>query len=185
MARLWLKLWCFEQGAQARQADSGAADAPCGSRAQHELAPTQCAGSLTALPVARCLHLCFMDATQALAVGCSARFLCKARTPELCLLGKQFINQALACCAACNRGVLVSVLIWPLRGARCEWQQLLQQRDEALKQQQRLEASRNELARQQGQFKGLIAKANPKIVLVDTVYVQLITSELSQPQHGG
>ena len=53
-----------------------------------------------------------------------------------------------------------------LRGARCEWQQLVLQRDEALKQQRRLEASRNELARQQGQFKGLIAKASPELVLV-------------------
>ena len=51
------------------------------------------------------------------------------------------------------------VALW---GGRCEWQQLVQQRDEALKQQRRLEASRNELARQQGQFKGLIAKALPK-----------------------
>ena len=54
------------------------------------------------------------------------------------------------------------LLTWRLWGARCEWQQLVQQRDEALKQQRRLEASRNELARQQGQFKGLIAKALPK-----------------------
>ncbi len=38
------------------------------------------------------------------------------------------------------------------------WQQLVQQRDEAVEQRRRLEASRNELARQQGQFKGLIAK---------------------------
>ncbi|KAK9842257.1 hypothetical protein WJX81_002922 [Elliptochloris bilobata] len=45
-----------------------------------------------------------------------------------------------------------------LAPTQCEWQQLLLQRDEAVKQQRRLEASRNELARQQGQFKGLIAK---------------------------
>ncbi len=38
------------------------------------------------------------------------------------------------------------------------WRQLVQQRDEAVEQRRRLEASRNELARQQGQFKGLIAK---------------------------
>jgi hypothetical protein len=42
---------------------------------------------------------------------------------------------------------------------RSERQQLLDERDDALEQLRRLEASRDELARQQGQYKGRIAKA--------------------------
>ena len=45
-AQTWLDCGCAEQASQARQADSGAACAPCESRAQHELMPTQCASSL-------------------------------------------------------------------------------------------------------------------------------------------
>ena len=43
---------------------------------------------------------------------------------------------------------------------RSERQQLLDERDEALEQLRRLTLSRNDLARQQGQYKGRIAKVH-------------------------
>lgn len=92
------------------------------------------------------------------AFTCNVKVSCSA----LVLGERTFTTQAPACCAARKGGVLVFLAYWRLRGARCEWQQLVQQRDEALKQQRRLETSRNELARQRGQFKGLIAKALPE-----------------------
>ena len=47
----------------------------------------------------------------------------------------------------------------PVHG-RSERQQVLDERDDALEQLRRMEASRDELARQQGQYKGRVAKVN-------------------------